>query len=457
MVCQGETVSLLLDWGITFQFPQGEPVKAKDAVLLKHELIGSMHSFSYRFNYDNFNADYAIILWPGTKELYLKVKSDSPFVRQVSFGSVEPTGSWRRLNVTRTSEAYGQPWHQKTIYDQARDLFYTVSLTPEVSNASAWTGNAGGVALSGFGKSVVLTFDAEYRPDSLGSYNPLEEQVRISVSPYLWDAVPPLTASPSIYREELGQIVFIDMWNNTLDWECKLRLLEKMGIGSGKLFCILQTWQTGGFDAINPDAIWLPEYPPFYPITALQSLSEQAKKLGRFGLRTNYVQLSHYSPSYLQGKAHYAKNASGNSRWNTSIWDLKGLALRQESEIKKCFQTNASFTDQLGTGANALAWTDWNPEITRIKGAPSMRGTIEQLGDFIKVIKEFCQGPISSESIIDQTLLGNNIDLGDYGIMDGYNRYLSPEYKLRYLQSQSAFHGMGIAYRYFENAPSSVS
>lgn len=54
---------------------------------------------------------------------------------------------------------------------------------------------------------------------------------------------------------------------------------------------------------------------------------------------------------------------------------------------------------------------------------------------------------------MDEHLLGEFIDFGDYGIYDGFRRALSPEFKLRRLNKLTAFHGVGLMYRFFELPP----
>ena len=39
-----------------------------------------------------------------------------------------------------------------------------------------------------------------------------------------------------------------------------------------------------------------------------------------------------------------------------------------------------------------------------------------------RYIKETCSGPLGSETDIDEQLLGEFVDTGDFGIFDGYHR-----------------------------------
>ncbi|MBR4105280.1 MAG: hypothetical protein IKK39_14625, partial [Thermoguttaceae bacterium] len=62
-------------------------------------------------------------------------------------------------------------------------------------------------------------------------------------------------------------------------------------------------------------------------------------------------------------------------------------------------------------------------------------------------------GPLGSESLMDEHLLGEFVDFGDYGIYDGFRRALTPEFKLRRLNKLTIFYGVGLMYRFFELPP----
>ena len=73
--------------------------------------------------------------------------------------------------------------------------------------------------------------------------------------------------------------------------------------------------------------------------------------------------------------------------------------------------------------------------------------------ELARLIKKTHRGPLGSESLVDQHLLGEFVDFGDFGISNGAKRLFSPEYKLRRLHALSGFHGMGLMYRFFESPP----
>jgi len=82
-----------------------------------------------------------------------------------------------------------------------------------------------------------------------------------------------------------------------------------------------------------------------------------------------------------------------------------------------------------------------------------MRRTLQHQQALARLIKDSHGGPLGSESLADQHLLGEFVDTGDFDVKDGHHRLFSPEYKLRRLQHLSGFHGMGLMYRFYEMPP----
>jgi len=171
--------------------------------------------------------------------------------------------------------------------------------------------------------------------------------------------------------------------------------------------------------------------------------------MGRFGFRTNYRVLRERSPSFQQGCAHYAVDSKGVRLEYLRCADWLPVARRADQEIFQQFAPNAAFTDQMTSGAAPWSWHDYAAE----GGSRSIRQTLEHQRSLARSMKETFGGPLSSESLSDQHLVGEFVDAGDYGIMNGHARLVSPEFKLRRLHSMSGFHGMGLMYRFYEMPP----
>ncbi|MCF0235010.1 MAG: hypothetical protein HUK22_08570 [Thermoguttaceae bacterium] len=216
---------------------------------------------------------------------------------------------------------------------------------------------------------------------------------------------------------------------------------------------VFQNWEAGGWDALLPDSIMTPDFPPNPEIgtaAEIASLAKLAQKYGRFALRTNYMLLTEKSPSYRSGAVKHALNGDSGRRWHARLEDVDAVIERQEAEIAALFKPDANFSDQLASGAAPWAYLDYTP------GSP----TGIQIGQILtkerenaRRLKASQNGPLGSESLMDEHLLGEFVDFGDYGIYDGFHRALTPEFKLRRLQHLTAFHGVGLMYRFYELPP----
>ena len=244
------------------------------------------------------------------------------------------------------------------------------------------------------------------------------------------------------------------MWGGRADeTEYFLRHLNAITCDQTRFFTIFQNWEAGGWDALLPDSILMPDMPPNPGVGSIedfQSLSRYARTCGRFGLRTNYVYLRTASPSAVAGRAVRALDAAGKPQWFTRPSDWPALVQRQEGEIRRLFETDASFTDQLGSAGAPWGYTDF--DATK-PGASAMRVSQQQQREMLRLIKDTHRGPLGSETMIDETQIGEFLDTADFGIFDGYHRAFTPEFKLRRIHHLTTPHGMGLMYRYFEMPP----
>jgi hypothetical protein len=378
------------------------------------------------------------------------LSNDSP-ARGIAPGQVEGLGEWRRLDLSRQSEAYGQPFWQKTTYSVAGDFWFTAHWVMEESDGTNW--DAPNTSNHGTGP-FPAALRVLYAPDTAGYVLPIHEVLELRISRNLWEAVPYPRQNPSEFRDDLADSVQLDLWGGVADPELPhlLDVMEAVSLGRFRYLSLLQNWETGGFDTLLPDSILMPDYPPnpgIGTVAQLRDLAHKGNAMGRFGFRTNYRVLRETSPSYLGGRAHFAVDESGKSLDYLAPGDWPATAGRQEAEIQDLFAARASFTDQLTSGAAPWAWHDYAVNT----GSRSMRQTLERQRNLARLIRSAHQGPLGSESLMDQELLGEFVDTGDFAVMDGYHRLFSPEFKLRRLHDLSNFQGMGLMYRYFEMPP----
>ena len=382
----------------------------------------------------------------------LRLRWQSPSAAErLTAGRATGPGPWARLSYTRHAEPYGQPFWPRVTWWREPGLFMAAWWDMAASAGSEW--DAPDQRFSGSGE-LPTALDVVYHPRTDGTRLPLDETLRVRVGRDLWQVVPQPSQPPSEHRAELGQMVLLDMWGGTArEGTALLRHLEQLTGGETRFLTVLQNWQAGGFDALLPDSIRLPEYPPnpgVGSIAELTELCQTAKRLGRFAYRTNYVYLRDASPSAKAGEAKYAVGTDGKPRWHTRPADWLGLARRQEADIQTLGQPTASFSDQLTSGGGSWAYEDFDPG----QGAfASMGRALANQRDMASLLRRATNGPLGSETLIDEQLLGPWVDYGDFGIYDGHHRAMTPEFTLRRLHRLSMFHGMGLMYRFFEMPP----
>ncbi len=384
-------------------------------------------------------------------DLGLLITSRAPAARVVP-GKLRQA-PWLCLNLTQYALAHGQPTWPKTFFLPKLELFVTCWFDWSASAASIASWPPGVADALRGADSIQPAPDMVYlRPA------PARELLWIRASPRLWRAVLPATHPPSEYRHELARMAYLDIWGAPVpgraarQWIWLLRRLRALLPPELRLLTIIQSWQAGGFDALLPGSIWMPDYPPSPAVGTVADLARLcalAKSLGRCGFRTNYMLLRPNAPSRLRGLVDFAVGPDGGRKWHTQPARWLALARRQEREIARLLRPNASFTDQLASGAAPWAWLDFNPS----RPTDSISAALARQRRLARFIKHVHAGPLGSETLNQQDLIGFYVDFGDFGVLDGHNRFFTPEYKLRRLHLLTALHGQGLPYRFFELPP----
>lgn len=291
-----------------------------------------------------------------------------------------------------------------------------------------------------------------YNAVSDGTRPVLKERYVLRASANMWNVYGPIINNSSEYRNELSQMMFFDDWSSDFLLG-KYALNWLRGIVEDKLsfYTIVESWGNGGFDDVDPDAYRIPDHntphPQYGTKSELIDYVNFGKTVGRIGLRCNYMMATDASWSIQEGLVKRALDAAGTPQWFTNFHTVKPLVDRQEADIATDFATNAVHHDQWASGT-----------VVNMDGtAPSKHNPLASAFDIYRQIcasaKDIHQGPVSSESLFVEDLLGEYVDTGDFGIMDGNSRFtFSPEYKLRRLHLLSTFHGMGIGSRFFSTA-----
>lgn len=388
------------------------------------------------------------------REVEIRLESEDQRIVQAQAGSII-TGEWTALNLSQYQLAYGQPHWPKTFYLPDPDLFLCAWWDWERSQAVAehWLP----------AHSEPVRGKGEFRPAAAMVYArgpdkqraTLREVLHVRAARSLWDAALPSLCQPSEYARELAGMVFLDVWGGGSAAQLKhtLTVFERLVGPQVRLLTIAQNWQAGGFDALLPDSIWLPEYPPSPAVGTVAELREVADlggRLGRFGFRTDYLLLHSNAPSMARRKTDFAVRMDGKPAWFTQSRTWLDLARRQETEIAELWRPRASFTDQLASGGRPWAYQDFSaPE----KAEHTLAAALRHQRELARFIKETHAGPLGSETLIQQDLVGYYCDFGDFGIMDGHDRLFLPDYKLRRMHELTTFYGCGLSYRFFEMLP----
>ena len=320
------------------------------------------------------------------------------------------------------------------------DTNFPVDLTPEAMAAGSLP--------------FPVVGDSLYSPDTAGVRLPLDDTLVLRIGSGLWDVVPTPEQPASPYREELGRAAFLDIWGGHRATELthQLRLLERILRGQVPCHTILQNWQAGGFDTLQPLSLRMPDYPPnpsVGTVAELRELCEAGKRLGRFGFRTNYVYCKEHSPVVASGEARLGRNPDGSPAKFVRLPDALALAQRQEAEIAALFGPNATFSDQLCSAGDCRLYMDFDAAA----GSASLRQTWARVKAVCELLRAAHDGPLSSETLNGDFLIGGWIDAGDFGMFGGHERALAPDYKMRKLQHLTMFHGMALGYRFLFAPP----
>ncbi|MBR2004172.1 MAG: hypothetical protein IJ991_08335 [Thermoguttaceae bacterium] len=384
--------------------------------------------------------------------LRICVRTETTEVAAVRAGTVKTEKSWRRFCVERYAEAYAQPFWPRTAFFVDDNLFLSAKWSLDGSAGTRWSEDCDQRfnGSNDFEAAPAVLYEANVA----GERSAVDETLILRVGTDLWETVGRPAQRPSEYFDELKNAVYLDFWGGTAK-EAETFITKTSTLTGGRVpfLTVFQNWEAGGWDALLPDSIRLPDFPPNPAIGTIEELASLAKKgkdCGRFALRTNYMFLRENSPSYREGAARFAVDAAGKPRWHIRLADVAPILERQEAEIARLFAPNANFSDQLTSGAAPWAYLDFAVDA----GTPCQIGAIlTKEREIARRLKETQAGPLGSESLMDEHLLGEFVDFGDYGIYDGFRRALTPEFKLRRLNKLTIFYGVGLMYRFFELPP----
>ncbi|XHR31098.1 MAG: hypothetical protein ACFUZC_11180 [Chthoniobacteraceae bacterium] len=403
------------------------------------------------------------------QSIILNYRSEDPACAGVNAGIVPDGESWTGYAVPdRVAEDYPQHGHRPDLFYQPRlGLWFRGTWDFDASNASAdrtssqepqltgkdvsdFPGFQGGSDNGGplsWSRDLIYTSQL----DSKASL-PLNETFVIRVGTGMWDAVSKPTQEASPYLKDLKEEVFVDYWGGSFELGLAVnRWMRTFAEGLVSHVTLIQDWQGGGFDSHLPLAITpeLPVNPAKGKEETLRTWLGEMKTWGRAGLRTNYLCYRNTKEPRIQTVPR-ALGPDGKEKWHTRIPEVMATVDSQEKYIKELFATNACFSDQITSGGVDFPYVDFSPDIA---DPGTLRGARANLRSLATRIKTAVGGPLFSETLNSEYLIGEFVDSGDYGLFEGHNRPLTPDYKLRTLHPLSVYYGAGLPYRYFFAPP----
>ena len=386
-------------------------------------------------------------------EIVFRLSSDDPRIAGAQPGHLTTPGEWIALDLSQNQLAHGQPYWVKTYYLREQDVFLCAWWDWATSNATRpdWPVSRSDLRMGRGPCAPAASMKYVAGPD--GKRAPLRDALHVRIGRRLWEVALPSLCRASEYRDELAQMIYLDFWGGRTAAHTKyvLERLKQLAYPHVRLLSVVQNWQAGGFDALLPDSIWLPEYPPSPAVGTVDELREVAElgnSIGRMAFRTNYAFWREGSPSYRRGLVGRALKPDGKPKWHTQPSRWTALAQRQENEIAQLWRPTAAFVDQLASGGGPQAYTDFSRAADG-----TLSAALRHQRALARLMKQIHRGPLGSEKLNQQDLVGYYCDFGDYSILAGHNRLFPVDYKLRRMHPMAVSYGCGLTYRFFELPP----
>lgn len=436
-----------------------------DTQLVKTERTGNSIFSAYKSSINGREAiTWELDINVTPNDVTLTYSSNDKHVRGITTGSLPETKGWITYGIpTRYAEDYPSHIQSSNIFfNRKLKLWIAAEWDLDQSNSSRKDNILPNQTISSIfpnsnnapPKGIACwAQDLLYESSSkTNNEHPLHEVLKISIANKLWSAIPTVSQKSSQFKNILKNKIYVDFWGGTFDEGLRLnRWMKTFAERLLSQITIIQNWQGGGFDSHSPLAISaeLPINSKKGTEATLTSFIDSAKSWGMIGLRTNYLYYNNKIFPKIQ-TTRVAIDKNGKAKWHTDISDVLKVVDVQESYIKRRFSTTATFSDQLASSGYGFPYVDFNADSPH---SGTIRSTRQALQTLARTIKRNNGGPLLSETLSSQYLLGEYIDGGEYGIFEGHYRALTPEYKLRRIQKLGIFFGAGLGYRFFYSPP----
>lgn len=321
--------------------------------------------------------------------------------------------------------------------------------------------------------SVYYAQQAGYLPQTDTNYNPLNETIRLTVSPTMSDVLPTVQNPQSTYKTNMANYLVFDNWETPFSIvDSELESLTNAHVTN--LFAIVHDWQNQGYDNGYPDVV--PANSAFGGDSGLQQVSQTARAGGYlFALHENYVDFypdasNSVTPSaYWWNPTNCALNTNGalqlaysNSSTGIQSYEMKPTLASNYLDyfaplIHTNYTTTASFLD-VHSGINPSDRIDYD------SSTPNPGMFVETLSAYRSLyglLRAAHNGPVSGEGYNHMLSLGYiddveaEIDSGGVGWTNSVTGQWLPllvDFDLLNLHDLTLAHGVGYYERFFADS-----
>jgi hypothetical protein len=315
--------------------------------------------------------------------------------------------------------------------------------------------------------SVYFAQEALYLPRTDANYNPVNETIRLTVSPCISDVVPSVQNPPSIYKTNLANYLVFDNWEapfSTVNGE--LQSLAAAGLTN--LWVIVHNWQNERYDNGYPDVV--PAHSIFGGDSGLQQVSQTAgASRYLFAVHENYVDFypdATNSPGYEWNPNDCALNTNGTLQlaWSNSFEGIQSYEMKPTRAsnylsyfaplIHTNYSTTASFLD-VHSAINPSDRVDYD---ANTPNPGTFLQTLSAWRSLYGQLRNAHHGPVSGEGNNHMLSLGYiddveaEIDSGGLGWTNSVTGQWLPllvDFDLLKLHNLTLTHGVGYYERFY--------
>ncbi len=315
--------------------------------------------------------------------------------------------------------------------------------------------------------SVYYAQQASYLPRTDGSYNPVNETIRLTVSPAISDVLPAVQNPQSTYKTNMANYLVFDNWESpfgTINGE--LQSLAAAGLTN--LWVIVHDWQNQGYDNGYPDVS--PANTGLGGDSGLQQVSQTAGTHHYlFALHENYVDFypdATNSPGFQWNPNDSALNTNGALQlaWSNSSTGIQSYEMKPTrasnylSHFAPLMHTNYTTTASFLDVHSAISPSDRVDYDATTANPGTFLETLSAWRSLYGLLRSAHHGPVSGEGDNHMLSLGYiddveaEIDSGGLGWTNSVTGQWLPllvDFDLLKLHNLTLPHGVGYYERFY--------